>query len=113
MLARMLTSMVCLGVFSTVVVQKRIISPELHPDRSVTFRLKAPGASTVQVSLEGGKPLAMTKSEDGIWSATTNPLTPDLYGYTFSVDGVALLDPNNPMIKPNLIYVGNMVLVPG
>jgi enterochelin esterase-like enzyme len=95
-------------------VQARIVSPEVHPDRTVTFRLKAPKAEKVEVGVEAVMPnTAMAKGADGVWTLTTKPLAPDLYGYGFSVDGVGMLDPSNPVIKPNLIWVSNMVLVPG
>lgn len=89
------------------------VSPEVHPDRTVTFRVVAPGASKVTVSLEGSGPLPLTKSADNLWEATTAPLVPDIYGYTFSVDGQATLDTRNPLFKPNLIWQSNMVVVPG
>ncbi len=95
-------------------VQARIVSPEVHPNRSVTFRLRAPKAEKVEVGVEAAMPnTAMVKGADGVWTLTTKPLDPDLYGYAFNVDGVAMLDPSNPSIKPNLIWVSNQVLVPG
>src|SRR5205807_5971819 len=57
--------------------------------------------------------LAMTKDEAGVWSVTTEPLEPDYYGYSFQVDGVALIDPGNPLMKPNLLNTQSMVHVPG
>lgn len=94
-------------------VQANNFSPEVHPDRTVTFRFKDPGATKVEVGIEGANPLPMTKGEGGWWSVTTPPLVPDLYGYSFSADGETRLDPQNPLQKPNLIWSGNMVLVPG
>ncbi len=74
----------------------RFKSPEIHPDRRVTFRFFAPGAFRVLV---GGGNLAvhaMEKGDDGIWVATIGPLEPDLYSYGFSVDGtVGIPDPMN------------------
>ena len=55
----------------------------------------------------------MEKDGSGVWSVTTDPLEPDYYGYTFQVDGVALLDPGNSLLKPNLLNVSSMVHVPG
>ena len=40
----------------------------------------------------------MTKGADGTWTATVGPLRPALYNYTFSVSGVRVVDPTNPMI---------------
>jgi hypothetical protein len=69
-----------------------VVSPEVHPDNSVTFRLRDPNAKFVVLRLEGQpKPTAMEKDDQGIWSTTTAPLTPDYYGYSFVADGVALI----------------------
>ena len=72
-------------------------SPEIHADRTVTFRLLAPKALDVTLngSWDGATNLKMTKDEAGIWSTTIGPLAPQLWGYWFMVDGVKALDPNN------------------
>jgi enterochelin esterase-like enzyme len=75
-------------------------SPELHPDRRVTFRLPAPKAT--EVLLRGDflkKREAMQKDEKGVWTVTVGPIQPDLYTYEFLVDGVRTIDPNNPSVK--------------
>ncbi len=90
-----------------------IVSPEVHADRSVTFRFKAPNAKEVFLSLEGAAKAAMTKDDKGVWSVTTLPLEPDRYSYTFVVDGVSLMDPHNPLITPNLLGSNSAVRVPG
>src|SRR5580698_1983213 len=69
-----------------------LVSPEVQPDRSVTFRLRAPGAQEVKLNVEGSSAVDMKKDEQGVWSFTTPPLEPDLYGYGFSEDGVPRLD---------------------
>jgi enterochelin esterase-like enzyme len=90
-----------------------VISPEVLADHRVTFRLRAPNAKEVSVQIDGAsKPLAMQKDAEGIWSATTEPLVPDYYGYVFFVDGVAMLDPSNSVTKPNFLYRANEVHVP-
>jgi enterochelin esterase-like enzyme len=88
-------------------------SPEVNPDRSVTFRLQSPGAQEVWVARDGAQRLAMTKDQQGVWSATTEPLDPDFYGYTFIADGVALPDPRNSQAIPNLLTSASMLHVPG
>jgi enterochelin esterase-like enzyme len=90
-----------------------VISPEVHPDRSVTFRLRAPNAKEVQLDLEGAHPANMQKDDQGVWALTTAVLDPDFYGYSFIVDGVHLTDPANSLIKPNLLSNSSEVHVPG
>ena len=91
----------------------RIISPEVQSDNRVTFRFRDPNAKEVLLMLEGSKPVPMQKDDQGVWSLTTEPLAPDYYGYAFIADGVGLIDPSNPMLKPNLISVQSVVHVPG
>jgi len=91
----------------------RLVSPEVHPDGSVTFRFHAPNAVDVKLELEGAETVPMHKDDRGVWSATTAPLDPDYYGYSIIVDGVRSLDPVNPLLVPNLIDPGNAVHVPG
>jgi enterochelin esterase family protein len=91
----------------------RVVSPEVCPDRTVTFRLRAPKASEVTVSGEFGKPAAMTKDENGVWSVTLGPLAPGLYDYRFSVDGLRILDPSNPNPKVGLRLTTGLLLMPG
>src|SRR5262245_61101994 len=91
-----------------------IVSPEVHTDNRVVFRLRAPNAKEVTILIEGSsQPLAMQKDEQGVWSVTSDPLAPDFYGYSFQVDGVGMLDPANYRIKPNFLYRGNEVHIPG
>jgi enterochelin esterase-like enzyme len=73
-------------------------SPEVNPDRTVTFRLRAPQAAAVELVgevLQGKGPQAMTKDSDGVWSVTIGPLPPEIWIYNFRIDGVSLPDPAN------------------
>jgi enterochelin esterase family protein len=90
-----------------------IVSPEVHTDRSVTFRFRDPNAKEVLLNLEGAKPQPMQKDDLGVWSITTAPLEPEYYGYSFLADGVNLTDPSNYLMKTNLLSQSNMVHVPG
>jgi enterochelin esterase-like enzyme len=91
-----------------------LVSPEVHSDSRVTFRFRAPNVKEVALSFEGAlKNAAMQKDEQGVWSVTTEPLAPDFYGYGFIADGVHLIDPSNPLLKPNLLNTENQVHVPG
>ncbi len=89
------------------------LGPEVHPDGSVTFRFHAPNAKEVSLDLEGAKAVPMQRDEHGIWSATAGPLLPDFYGYAYVADGVSLIDPANPLMKPNLLHTESQVQVPG
>jgi enterochelin esterase-like enzyme len=93
--------------------QAPVRSPEVHPDRRVTFRVRAPNAADVALAREGAERAAMRKDDQGIWTITTDPLEPDLYGYVFSVDGVSVIDPSNSLTKPNLLNLQSVVHVPG
>src|ERR1700678_1405080 len=70
------------------------VSPEIHPDNTVTLRLRAPNAQKVDLALEG-KVTAMQQDADGLWTATTPVLAPEIYEYHFVADGTPLMDPRN------------------
>lgn len=92
-------------------------APLIAPDHTVTFRFKAPNAALVQlnaaVSAQMAKPagstpasdnpgqwnMPMTKGPDGVWSLTIGPLEPDVYRYSFLLDGVRVLDLDNHNIS--------------
>ncbi|RYF78177.1 MAG: esterase [Cytophagaceae bacterium] len=97
-----------------------LVSPEIHDNHSVTFRLKAPMATTASISgnwmrSEGfARPSAtMQKGADGIWSYTTDVLSPELYTYSFSVDGLRAIDPNNAHVIRDVANVSNALLIDG
>jgi enterochelin esterase family protein len=91
-----------------------IQSPEVGNDGRVTFRYFDPDAHNASLNLEGeAKPIPMQKDRRGVWTATTTALAPELYGYSFDVDGMHRLDPLNSEIKPNLLNLSNIVRVPG
>ena len=87
----------------------RIVSPDVLPDRRVTFRLLAPRATDVTLtgeflpaSADASVPASivrMTKGSDGVWTTTVGPVEPETYHYHFTVDGVRTLDPGNPDLK--------------
>ena len=90
-----------------------IESPEVHADRTVTFRFRDPNAREVLLARAGSPRLPMQKDEQGVWTVTTDPLEPDFYSYSFVADGVGLIDPSNPGITPNLLNTTSVVHVPG
>ncbi len=65
--------------------------PRIGPDLRVTFRLKAPNAQKVEFDL--GKRYAATKSDDGVWTATSDPQAPGFHYYWLVIDGVQVNDP--------------------
>jgi enterochelin esterase-like enzyme len=90
-----------------------LVSPEVDKERRVTFRLKAAEAKDVKVRCEGVKATAMQKDDQGVWSLTTEPMEPDIYVYSFTIDGVHAIDPANALIKYNLLNIDSQVHVPG
>ena len=91
-----------------------INSHEVHPDGSITFRYRSASAKEVTVGVDFfAKPFMMTLGDDGVWSATTPALQPEIYGYSFTVDGITQMDPLNNNSGFNYAYLGNRVLVPG
>ncbi|GAB2498304.1 esterase [Algoriphagus taiwanensis] len=107
---------------------QNIISPEVHEDNSVTFRVFAPNAKEVQVTgdflptvkmdspmgqIDGPGKAALTKDENGVWSMKTEPLGPELYNYSFIVDGFTTTDPNNPFLIRDVASAFNIFIVGG
>jgi enterochelin esterase family protein len=81
-------------------------SPEIHSDRSVTFRLFAPKASEVLLMGSPGilevikKPMPLEKDSKGVWSLTVGPLSPGFYTYGFAIDGgLRMPDPSNSRLE--------------
>ena len=91
-----------------------IVSPQVHKDRRVTFRLRAPGAKQVGVNVQFQRGLQpMTRNEDGVWSVTLGPAKPDIYEYSLVVDGLEIVDPSNSWLKVWRSTAKNLVEVPG
>ncbi|MBO6082079.1 MAG: hypothetical protein J6P46_03530 [Bacteroidales bacterium] len=74
-----------------------IVSPEINPDNTVTFRYQNRKAVRVQLSgdMLTGRAVDMVEGQNGVWTYTTEPLEGELYSYNFIVDGVRTLDPSN------------------
>ena len=90
-----------------------VMSPEIATDGRVTFRLRAINANEVAVSLPGGRRLPMQKDAQGVWSATSDPLQPDVYTYSLSVDGATINDPSNRQRQTSFANFQSMFMVPG
>jgi enterochelin esterase family protein len=93
----------------------RPVSPEIHGDRTVTFRLAAPKANEVTLngSWEGARDIKMSKDDNGIWSVTVGPLGAQLWGYWFLVDGVKALDPGNGETQRDGSRIDNLLMISG
>jgi enterochelin esterase family protein len=104
-----------------------IISPEIGVDH-VTFRFFAPQADTVKISggftptvkvetnwgeMEIPSNLDLTKDDKGLWSITLPLPEPELYTYSFIVDGVSLNDPNNVFMQRDGTRYLSVLLIPG
>jgi enterochelin esterase-like enzyme len=94
----------------------QLISPEVGADRTITFRYSAPNAKQVTVNGElDGNPHPMIKDQNGVWTTKIGPLAPDIYTYSYNVDGAVALDPRNPNTKYGYGGFGavSVVQVPG
>ncbi len=106
-----------------------LVSPEIGPDRRVTFRIRAQKATEVVVAASVGtlspKPAGMVKDQpgmwnmplrrdaSGLWSVTVGPLEPDVYRYIFMVDGVRSIDGANPNVRPGGSLLWSYFDIPG
>jgi enterochelin esterase-like enzyme len=78
-----------------------VVSPQIQADRSVTFRIKAPQATKVEVRGQWAKDaLVLTKGEHDVWAGTSAPIPSGVWEYSLVVDGVAMIDPGNGAVKP-------------
>lgn len=104
----------------------QIVSPEVNADGTVTFRLYAPKAVKVEVTgdflptVKVSTPMGefdqpgvapLTEGKDGIWTYTTTSLAPELYSYTFKVDGMTYLDPSNIYMGRDIATYTNIFIV--
>ena len=95
----------------------RIVSPEILPDNKVTFRIYAKDATKITVSGEWqtgpNSSEALVRNDTGMYMLTVGPLKPELYGYTFNVDGVSTIDPNNVQLRRDGTRYASFFIVPG
>lgn len=92
------------------------VSPEINPDRTVTFRLRAPKAQEVKVAGDCISEFStgeMKRDTTGLWVLTTAPLSPELYNYNFIVDGVKITDPSNAFVLRDISSLFNIFLIDG
>ncbi|MEE1083550.1 MAG: alpha/beta hydrolase-fold protein [Paludibacteraceae bacterium] len=92
-------------------------SPEVNKDNTVTFRLKAPKASSVEVVgdfLSKNEKAEMKKVDNEVWEYTTpKSLNPELYSYSFMMDGVKISDPSNVFMSRDVVTISNLFMIDG
>jgi enterochelin esterase-like enzyme len=89
-------------------------SPEILQDGRVTFRLAAPKATEVTITGEWqDEAMPLAKDDAGVWSVTVGPLKPDMYCYSFSVNGVRALDPGTARYRRFGSRFDSYMIVPG
>lgn len=93
-------------------------SPEVAPDRHISFRIYAPKAQLVRLSAgdipgNGQSAFEMTKGTNGVWEVTIGPIDPGAYRYNFNVDDVSVIDPRNPVTSESNMNTWSLVSVPG
>ncbi|MEZ4852470.1 MAG: alpha/beta hydrolase-fold protein [Bacteroidia bacterium] len=93
-----------------------VISPDIQEDHTVIFRLRAPEAQSVKLvgtmnaDFSG---LEMKKNAEGVFELKIGPIEPDMYVYTFIVDGVRTLDPGNNIVVRDGSYIESRLMIPG
>ena len=107
-------------------------SPVINEDGTVTFRFMAPKAIKVEVTGDflptekvevefGGNKMTydapgvgvLKEGKGGVWEYTTPfVVAPDMYNYTFRVDGVSQIDPHNMWVNRDVASLTSVLLVP-
>ena len=109
--------------------EESLLSPEVHENNTVTFRLKAPGASKVQITgdflpaiirespwgiTEEAGVADMKKNSEGIWEYTTSSsLAPEFYSYFYVVDGMKIADPHNAHQIRDIATITSLFIIGG
>ncbi len=98
----------------------QVVSPEVHDDLTVTFRVKAPDATDVQLTggpvllaLSAKDPVPFKKEADGIWTLRAGPFKANIYVYRLLIDGVAVADPNNTFAGTSNQPAYSNLIIPG
>lgn len=96
---------------------KPILSPEIQQDNKITFRVYAPDAKTVKISgnwMPGfGNQVEMMRNDTGMYQLIIEPLASEMYTYSYFVDGVKTIDPNNAIVVRDGTRNESMFMVPG
>ena len=102
-----------------------VVSPEIHDNNTITFRFKAPKAVRVQLTgdflpvqknakFEVPGLVDLKEGQEGVWEYTTpEPLKPELYSYSFIVDGLRMNDPANVYLIRDVSTLTNVFIIGG
>ncbi len=102
-----------------------VVSPEIHDNNTVTFRFKAPKAVRVQLTgdflpvqknakFEAPGIVDLKEGQEGVWEYTTpEPLKPELYSYSFIVDGLRMKNPANVYLIRDVSTLTNVFIIGG
>ena len=93
---KLLLSMALLGCALSASAQ-----PRCNDDGTVTFQYRNDAARSVLVDVQFAGRKEMSRDADGLWTVTLGPVAPDMYPYCFVVDGISVMDPENPQYFPN------------
>ena len=86
--------------------------PRPNDDGTVTFQYKNEQAKSVLVDVQFAGRKEMTRGADGTWTVTLGPVAPDMYPYCYIVDGVSIMDPENPQYFPNEGFKNSLLEIP-
>lgn len=107
---------------------QQITSPEIQQDNSVIFRMLAPNSNLVQITgdflptekkqspmgeIDMPGKVDLIKDNNGVWTYKTKELNPELYSYSFIVDGLTTKDPSNPFLIRDVASVTNIFIIGG
>ena len=122
--------MCCMGVqaqeklFQSASIQ----SPVVNADGTVTFNIFAPKAVKVEVTgdflptqtievpgmgkVDAPGVASLKEGQNGVWSFTTDKLAPEMYSYTFNIDGMkGVKDPANIYVNRDIVSFTNIFIV--
>ena len=86
--------------------------PRPNDDGTVTFNYKNDSAKKVMVDVQFAGRNDMKRDANGTWTVTLGPVAPDMYPYCFIVDGVSVMDPENPQYFPNEGFKNSLLEIP-
>jgi enterochelin esterase family protein len=90
-----------------------VISPEVSPDKRVTFRIRSADSRKVSVSGQAIARSELVPGSNDVWSVTVGPVQPGIWEYSFTLDGVQMIDPGNPLVKPQRNPRTSILHIPG